>query len=151
MNEQFSAWLDGEVDPAASGHLIRSLRGDGARETWGVYHCIGDALRGDTACNVLERVAERLADEPTVIAPRAILGQQTRNIALSAAASVAAVFVVGYMALTTGRGDAALDRYDSVQPVALERNPAPALNDYFAMHHGEVKNVDFQPLREAAR
>src|SRR4029453_1918319 len=65
-------------------------------------HVIGDALRGSCfmRSGFSERFSKRLESEPTVLAP-----QRRRTapeaIALAAAATVAAVSVVGWVALST--------------------------------------------------
>jgi sigma-E factor negative regulatory protein RseA len=71
------------------------------RETWSVYHLIGDALRGHAGQGLPPSFADRLAAEPTILAPRRTVRTAPRTAwyALSAVASVAAVAMVGWMAL----------------------------------------------------
>src|SRR5687768_16817934 len=103
MNDRISALMDGEADDRSAAQLIETLASDaGALRTWRTYHLIGDAMRdappltqGFTA-----RVAERLAAEPTVLAPSRLQAARPRTwYALSAAASLAAIALVGWMAL----------------------------------------------------
>lgn len=142
--ERISEWMDGELDGLQAELLLRRLGDAEAQATWSTYHLIGDALRGDNGCDVAARVTARLAHEPTVLAPRPVMSVEARGLGMSIAASVAAVTVVGYMALSTGGGDA---RYDTVQQARVataSHSPSP-IDDYLALHHGEVRNVTFEP------
>src|SRR4051812_50110901 len=84
--------MDGELDERAADEATHALRGEGeALEAWRTYHLISDAMR-DTrllSAGFTARVAERLAAEPTVIAPANLRRTPARRIALAAAASVA--------------------------------------------------------------
>ncbi len=154
MKESMSAWMDSEATDQESKSLGRTLGDAEQREAWQTYHLIGDALRGDLDCNVAGRVSRALVDEPTVLAPRVIIGEQTRNFALSAAASVAAVAVVGYLALQVGsEGLEGVDRFDVVRDSrAVRIQPtSPHMQEYYALHQGEAKNVVFVPAPEGAR
>jgi sigma-E factor negative regulatory protein RseA len=102
MKQKLSAMIDGAAEDQECESCVKRLKEDpDLRATWDVYHLIGDALRGHTAPDVVERVQQRLAAEPTVLAPRALqpIGRRTAWAALSIAASVAAVALVGWMAL----------------------------------------------------
>lgn len=103
--ENISALMDGEADDQESRQVLLRL-GDTpeAREYWDVYHLIGDAMRGENVrgLDVSRRVAEALSQEPTVLAPaRARRVNAPMRFALSAAASVSAVAVVGWMAFSS--------------------------------------------------
>lgn len=102
--EKISALMDGELDVDEAARLIAYLAQNAdRRQAWDAYHVIGDAMRGE--CSRMMPVAfsarfsQQLALEPTVLAPR----QRTPNVqayALAAAASVAAVAVVGWVSMT---------------------------------------------------
>jgi len=100
-----STLMDGELDVDAAAREIARLKSDGAlREHWDTYHLIGDAIRGSDAASgahgFTQRFSERLALEPTVLAPApSRVTRKVQTYALSAAASVAAVVVVGWAAL----------------------------------------------------
>jgi sigma-E factor negative regulatory protein RseA len=72
--EQISAFIDNE---AADGHVdvtMAALRQDEGRQTWDLYHQIGDALRSDDLNTKLsadfnQRMFALLDAEPTIIAP----------------------------------------------------------------------------------
>ena len=100
--QKISALMDGELDHGGAHAAIAALKDGEARHAWETYHVIGDALRG-TDCLSPEfagRFKEQLAQEPTVLAPRKPLMQKVRAHALSAAASLAAVAAVGWMAFS---------------------------------------------------
>jgi sigma-E factor negative regulatory protein RseA len=102
MKSQLSAVMDDAADDRERERCVRRLEEDPElRATWGVYHLIGDVLRGHTVPDVAARVQQRLAAEPTVFAPGAIARPRRRAAwpALSIAASAAAVALVGWMAL----------------------------------------------------
>jgi sigma-E factor negative regulatory protein RseA len=102
MNERLSALMDEELGDGEAESYLATLAGDESlRETWGVYHLIGDALRGHAGPSLPRAFAERLAADPTALAPRRAprAGARTAWYTLSAAASVAAVALVGWMAL----------------------------------------------------
>jgi sigma-E factor negative regulatory protein RseA len=72
--EQLSALADGEFDDPAP--LCAAWSGAEVRATWHAYHLIGDVLRSEDLAAapardaaLLQRVRERLAEEPVVLAP----------------------------------------------------------------------------------
>ena len=102
MKDQISALIDNEFEAGAAEHLITALKGDGElAECWSTYHLIGDVMRGEPPLrsDFRLRVMQRLEAEPTVLAPKARQHTHTPSFWMSAAASVAAVMFVGWMAL----------------------------------------------------
>ena len=102
MKDQISALLDGELDESEAGRLIARLKSDPElRRAWDDYHRVGDALRGHLGADLSARVASRLAAEPTVLARGAAPTpvQRAGRWVLSAAASLAAIALVAWMAL----------------------------------------------------
>lgn len=96
--ETFSASFDGEDDPAALGYQLDGLKRDSSlRRTWSEYQLIGDSLRGlsDDSPDFMASFSDKLAAEPTVLAPR-------RNAWLprAAVASVALLAVWGVASMT---------------------------------------------------
>ena len=80
-------------------HILRGPREDAER--------LCDALRGVQGPDLCARICARLDAEPTVLAPqRRRTAENVRRIALSAAASIAAVAFVGWMALSSLQQDA---------------------------------------------
>lgn len=79
--EILSALADGEVDAMAAEQACSAWREDAtARARWHSYHLIGDVLRSEelgagfkTDEVLLQRIRERLATEPVVLAPSPVL------------------------------------------------------------------------------
>ncbi len=104
--ENISALMDGELGDDEAAREIARVKQDAARgAAWNTFHVIGEAMRGEQAGASLspgfsQRLSERLALEPTVLAPRMRSPKTTlQTYVLSAAASVAAVAAVGWMAM----------------------------------------------------
>jgi len=85
-----SAWMDGEEHGGEMDWPVHLKQVASAREQWETWHLIGDAMRGapPLSSDFGTRFAERLADEPTILAPRA------RWVSDRALASVAAGVLV---------------------------------------------------------
>lgn len=115
MKETLSAWMDGELSGPQAGQLPLQIKRDAElRQDWDCYHVIGDAMRGVHGRDLCGSIRALLDAEPTVLAPRGSKRERLRWAALSAAASVAAVAFVGWMALS-GTQD------DSLQVAAVPR------------------------------
>ena len=113
--EQISALMDGELDEGRAHSLCAQLKSEESVECWAAYHLIGDALRNECMAQqgFAERFAERLAAEPTVLAPghkplaegpngfgwQATVRSRPWHYGLAAAASVAAVGLVGWFGM----------------------------------------------------
>ena len=112
MGQQISRFMDGDLDDAAVEAAFQDLKRPDGVETWVCYHVIGDVLRrtSDPTPGFAARFAARLAEEPTVLAPMARPSNRL-PFAWAVAATVAAVSVVGWVAVST------LDP----QPTALAR------------------------------
>jgi len=99
--EDVSLLVDGELDTERLDGVCSDLRNADRIATWTCYHVIGDVLRGASVATpgFHARFAKRLATEPTVLAPPT----RTRPaaIAWAAAATVAAVAVVGWVSMET--------------------------------------------------
>lgn len=124
--EQISALIDGELQSANAERELERVEQDPAlRETWDAYHMIGDAMRGSALLSpgFEARLSERLAAEPTVLAPRPRPARRippSVSYALSAAASLSAVAAVAWVALS-GNVAGTEDEHS-----AIARAPAPA-------------------------
>ena len=150
MKEQISALMDGELEGRAAGEAIDGLRAGGeALETWRVYHLIADGMR-DTrllSAGFAARFAERLAAEPTVLAPGRLPGRTpAQRFAYAAAASVAAIGLVGWLAFGP--------QPQAPQPMAQVEAPLTpitvpltnAANDYLLAHQGFSPRVSLQGM-----
>jgi sigma-E factor negative regulatory protein RseA len=139
MKEKISQLMDGELDRNEADAALRTLRGDPeALEAWRTYHVISDAMR-DTpllSAGFSARLAARLAGEPTVLSPaRRIPAPQ---VAWAAAASVAAVALVGWLALAPQHDPASPQVAQATAAVAPPVTKVIALpraaNDYLLAH-----------------
>jgi sigma-E factor negative regulatory protein RseA len=150
MKEHISALMDGELEGRAADEAIDALRSQGeALETWRLYHLISDGMRdsGLLSSGFTARFSARLAAEPTVLAPRALPGRTAvQRFAFAAAASIAAVALVGWLAFGP--------QPQVAQPIAkLETPRAPvtvqltnAANDYLLAHQGFSPRVSLQGM-----
>ncbi|MFQ1788507.1 sigma-E factor negative regulatory protein [Aeromonas veronii] len=72
--EQISALMDGDLSEA---EVLNELEMDSdLQDTWGRYHLIGDAMRGDLPVNLQldlsDSIMAALEDEPTILAPKPV-------------------------------------------------------------------------------
>jgi len=99
--DKISELMDGELDGHGMQRQFARVKDDaGLRHGWDTFHLIGDVMRGEPALSqdFERRLAARLAEEPTVLAPRPHATKRFVAYALSAAASLSAVALVGWMA-----------------------------------------------------
>jgi sigma-E factor negative regulatory protein RseA len=145
MKSKISALMDGELMQSELTEPLRALREEGeALEAWRTYHLISDSLQ-DTrilSSGFSARFAERMALEPTILAPASIpprVAKHAYRAPLSAAASLAAVALVGWLAIQGFGPDAqqvALNKSQDVvrvPPVAMVPMPG-GVNDYLLAH-----------------
>ena len=100
MKEQLSALVDNELDELEEHRVLAALKGDPTlRHTWERYHLVRAALHQDlevvVAHDLAERVARRIAAEPSTAATyrRRHINRLIGTLAI--AASVAAIAIVG--------------------------------------------------------
>ena len=155
--ESVSALMDGELDADEAAREIARFKQDEARRnSWNTYHAIGDALRGERSraglsAEFSKHLSERLALEPTVVAPRLRAHKPLQTYLLAAAASVAAIAVVGWMSVTMLTPDevpTTLAQKPAAKPplLALQSPPAPVapalalapehVHEYLLAHQG---------------
>ena len=94
-----SALMDGELDDREAQNTMARLKSDAAfRARWDEFHLVRDALHGEPilSSGFSDRLSKRLAEEPTVLAPRRLLPRTRRALTytMSAAASIAAAALV---------------------------------------------------------
>lgn len=99
IDEQtLSSVMDGED---TTGEALAGVAGTtGSRAAWARYHLIGDVLRDNSSAiapaGFSASIAARIADEPTVLAPRERTRSAMRPVAgFAIAASVATLAVIG--------------------------------------------------------
>jgi sigma-E factor negative regulatory protein RseA len=137
MGEQISRLMDGELEGAEADAAFRELKTPDGVASWVCYHVVGDALRrcGEPTPGFAARFAARLEAEPAVLAPRPKRAPRLPFV-WAAAASVAAVLVVGSVAVGT------LDPQPTAIAKAREANairaaqarPQPLSPDYLLAH-----------------
>lgn len=151
--EEVSLLMDGELDAEGAGRACHGFREAALMQTWVCYHVIGDCLRGEgrPIWGISERFATRLAAEPTVLAPSRARPTPTA-IALAMAATVAAVGVVGWVALTTMplplSAIATAQRAADVRAADLRR---PVVNEYLLAHQEYSPTTAIQGVRPYLR
>jgi len=161
MREIISELMDGELARHASSGPLDALRGEGeARDAWRRYHLIGDAMR-DTrllSAGFSARVAAKLASEATVMAPvrMASTVQRPRLQLLSAAASLAAVALVGWFALSPQQEVMVAKAPPPNPPArevaqAVQVTPPDSANDYLYAHQGYSPRNSLQGLAPYVR
>jgi sigma-E factor negative regulatory protein RseA len=159
--DKISALMDGELDARQAEQQVGRLRHDTeARACWDTFHLIGDALRGECRFSAQfgARLYARLEQEPTVLAPRrrTPAGRATAY-ALSAAASVAAVALVGWVALQNAPvPPAQIAAAPAPVPVSVPVTPPPVepvsvpsegtMNQYIFAHQGFSPSTAIQGL-----
>lgn len=156
--ERVSALMDGELDESQMSQHLAQLKGNpDLIEGWDTFHLIGDALRGErmlsAACR--HRIMEKLAAEPTVLAPRRTAGRNLVTYALSAAASLAAVAVVGWLAFFNNPLPPPTDIAEAPPTVVSPAVPSPELaslpsdgtmNEYLIAHQEYSPSTTIQGL-----
>jgi len=162
MKERISELLDGELEPRESATSVDALLAEGeARDTWRNYHLIGDAMRDTRILSpgFSARVASRLAQEPTVLAPvrRAVAPQRQRWQFLSAAASVAAVAMVGWVAFAPQQAGTDVAQLTKGAPpgqvpaVAAQVAPPATADEYLYAHQGQSPRNSLQGVAPYVR
>ncbi|XLM22096.1 sigma-E factor negative regulatory protein [Chromobacterium piscinae] len=143
MKETISALIDGELDEPDADKAIAAIAGDKDLDAaWEQYHLIGDAMRANrlASLDVRAKVAERLAAEPTVLAPRRWMRPRKARAAgaVALAASVSFAAVVGWQQLSHRNAPPSVIA-DRGVPVQMA-NPAAVMeqDDPYVLAHQEV-------------
>lgn len=149
MKQHISVLMDGELfDDEAEEFLTRLKKTPEASADWDMYHLISDALRqpNHLQVNIGTAMHERLLAEPTVLAPRTRASVNARWFALSAAASVLALTLVGWLSMQVGPASApqiAMQQSAAaIRPVSFSANNR--LNDYLMAHQEYSPSADMQ-------
>jgi sigma-E factor negative regulatory protein RseA len=150
MSEEISRLMDGELDDERVEGVCAQMRHRDAMADWVTYHVIGDALRGTAhapAKGFGDRFAARLAAEPFVIGPRG-LKPRPLTFAWAAAATIAAVSLVGWVAVSTvDTQTAAVARArEAVGVRAAALRPQAIPTDYLLAHQEYSPTVPIQGL-----
>jgi len=100
MTQELSSLMDGELGNDEAHRAIGACcASEELKQKWYLYHCIGDALRGQAPRRLEQpaEVFESLHKEQTVLAPRRWAQAKVARVVMAAAASVATVGVVGWL------------------------------------------------------
>jgi sigma-E factor negative regulatory protein RseA len=155
MKDRLSALMDGELDDKSAAEVIDALgREREALETWRTYQLISDAMRESRLLSngFAARVAARLAAEPTVLAPDRLQAEPRRWFALSAATSLAAVALVGWLAFAPQPETAPAPVPAPVAETKPAIVPMPsAANDYLLAHQGFSPRIFLQGMAPYVR
>jgi sigma-E factor negative regulatory protein RseA len=165
MNDRISALMDGELEDKSAAEMIDWLGRDGdALRVWRAYHLISDAMRDSRMLSegFTARVAARLSAEPALLAPARPQAEPRKWLVLSAAASVAAVSLVGWLAFAPQRDTApqmaqAPAGTPVMRPVVVNRKPPvieplpSATNDYLLAHQGFSPRASLQGMAPYVR
>jgi len=159
MTQEISSLMDGEAPAQEAETAIRSCSSSQEqKQTWLVYHAIGDAMRGQAprALALPTKVIEALKAQPTVLAPKPRALESTyMRVALAAAASVATVGVVGWLGMQGGQSGAPViaKSASAIQPVsnrAIVRDAALDPQDYLAAHRQLPSPELYRPVNNRA-
>jgi sigma-E factor negative regulatory protein RseA len=158
MKDKISALMDGELDDTSAAEMIDSLDQDGeALHAWRTYHLISDAMRDSRMLSdgFTARVAARLSAEPALLAPAKLQAEQRKWLVLSAAASVAAVSLVSWLAFAPQR-QAPPPQVAQASATPLKKQPAivplpSGANDYLLAHQGFSPRASLQGMAPYVR
>jgi sigma-E factor negative regulatory protein RseA len=159
MKDRISQLMDGELDERSAADTIKACgRGGEPLEVWRTYHLISDAMRDSRVLSAgfSLRLAQRLEAEPTVLAPQRRRAESRTWFAASAAASFAAVGLVGWLAFAPQPGTAPAPTAQAplVKPQEAPQAMVPpptAANDYLLAHQGFSPRVSFQGMAPYVR
>jgi len=155
--DKISEWMDGELKEHEARRQVERLKQDtGLHHCWATFHLIGDVMRGERALtrNFERRLTERLAGEPTVLAPRPQTARRYTTYALSAAASLSAVAVVGWLAFFNPLApQPEIAQVPTPSPAAVPAEPILAnvpsdgtMNEYLIAHQEFSPSTEIQGL-----
>jgi sigma-E factor negative regulatory protein RseA len=154
--ERLSSLVDGELDADEAAQVLEALCRDAElQKRWSDLQLVGDAMRSTevAACHVegfCARVRRALADEPTVLAPRAHAPARRYAVpGIAVAASIAAIAFVAVPLLRAPAPEMTARKAPVAAPAAVAAAEAPApqaakaataianaraLDPYFAAH-----------------
>ncbi len=155
MNEKISQLMDGELEGSDAERALAALREEGeGRQAWRTYHLIGDSLRDHRVLSAgfSDRVVASLAQEPTVLAPKAAPAAPALSLhryLMPAAAGLAAAGFVGAVAFMMPMQEPTLTtpiaQAPQVKPTPASQVTEPtappvplpaATDDYLLAHQG---------------
>lgn len=155
MNEDLSRLMDGDLPDADAERVLSACARTEALTAWACYHLIGDALRGQhvPGLRLSQRVGRALASEPTVLAPQRPAARPFASWAWAAAATMAAVGVVGWTAysLTQTPGTAIAKARQAASVTSAQVRPQALPQDYVLVHQEYSPATAIQGVRPYLR
>ena len=139
MRNQISRLMDGDLEGVEADAAFRNLKHDDGLESWACYHVIGDCLRraGTPTAGFAARFAARLDAEPTVLAPKRVQASRL-PVAWAAAATLAAVLVVGSVAVSVvDPQPTALAKAREANVVRAAQSRVPVVSPDYLIAHQE--------------
>jgi sigma-E factor negative regulatory protein RseA len=155
MNEELSRLMDGDLTDAEIERVVGECRRPDLLRAWACYHLIGDVLRGGpgASSHVANRVLKALETEPTVLAPKLRSVRPVASWTWAAAATVAAIAVVGWTAvsLTETPGTAVAKAREAAAVTAAQLRPQALPQDYVLVHQEYSPATAIQGVRPYLR
>ena len=166
MKQDISSLMDGELDAREADRIVKACcASQEHKDTWNVYHVIGEALRGQAPVAIARptRVMDAIAKEPTVIGGprRSLLETTLGRVALAAAASVATIGVVSWIGTQGGVPGSAAPMVakgapaSAIKPVAATATVPSApqvvdVQDYLSAHRQIPSPEAYRPVANTA-
>ncbi len=149
MSEQISALMDEEIAVDDAAHLISSMQSSKqSADAWSQYNLIGDVMRGNQLLSndFKQNLMFKLDQEPTVLAPKSAQSNPEKVAVFkdklparwSIAASVAAVMVVGWMAMHQVQSGNEVPAIEMAQADVVEQ---AIPNEYMAAHQSSAPSA----------
>jgi len=159
MREEISRLVDGELDEEQFDAACGELKAKDGMATWVCYHVIGETLRegsSEIAPGLSQKLLNRLAAEPPIVAPRRRVHRPPMSYAWAAAATLAAVALTGWVALSviepTGAGAMAIAKArEAAQVRAAQFRPSAVPQDYLLAHQEYSPTTPLQGLGPTLR
>ena len=151
--EKISQLMDGELGRREAEATIKLLRSDQTlARGWETYHLIGDSLRREAQLrpDFIQRLHEKLEQEPTVIAPHTRLSHRVVRYTLPLAASVAGITLVAWLAMNAGQPPGTVVAVRP-PPASIAAGPSRAVNDYLTVHQEFSPSTTMQGLQPYVR
>jgi len=146
--DKISALIDGELDEReVNRQLSRIRQQEELRESWDIFHLIGDTLRDDRRLSphFSQRITDHLALEPTIMAPRRSVAKRVTAYALSAAASVSAIAVVAWVAFSANPPGTPQEIAKTMVPAVTPVPQLAGINGQGNMNEYLLAHQEFSP------
>lgn len=147
MKQEISALMDGELCDEEADMVLGKIRLDeAASRDWQAFHLIGDVMRQprNLPRDLGAAFYERLAAEPTILAPQPRRQSRLQYFAMSAVASIMAMaFLVWFaMHIDNGQPDVRMQQLAQQTSVSTPLTENEGMDAYLLAHH------EFSPSTE---